>query len=288
MNNFTFVRLTDFDQKLPFYFSGVGYNYIQEPVVRPGKNEYQQWMFSDYQWIQTKKGSGELILNENKYIIKEGQGFLLFPNEPHEYHTLSDEEWIVDWIIFKGTSLNDFMSNILETYTSKVFFISNPQYISEKITKLCNCILSSEPTKNISCSKSVYDILIDIFKLTSQKQNTSLIRSSQRLMPVFNYINECFAQPLTLNELAKIVDLTPQHLCHVFKKLTSYTVFEYILMTRIQKSKELLLSGKEIQIKTVAHLSGFNDASYFCTVFNKYEHMTPSQFKETFNTITIQ
>lgn len=112
MNNFTFVRLTDFDQKLPFYFSGVGYNYIQEPVVRPGKNEYQQWMFSDYQWIQTKKGSGELILNENKYIIKEGQGFLLFPNEPHEYHTLSDEEWIVDWIIFKGTSLNDFMSNM--------------------------------------------------------------------------------------------------------------------------------------------------------------------------------
>lgn len=78
MNNFTFVRLTDFDQKLPFYFSGVGYNYIQEPVVRPGKNEYQQWMFSDYQWIQTKKGSGELILNENKYIIKEGQGFYSF------------------------------------------------------------------------------------------------------------------------------------------------------------------------------------------------------------------
>lgn len=270
--------VTGFDEQLSYYFAGVGCSYEQEPVKRPSEHKYLQWMFSDYQWIQTRKGKGELILNGNRYTIKEGQGMLLFPNEPHEYYAL-DGEWETDWIILKGKFLDDFIQNIMEIKTSGVYYISDPASISNKIGRLYNLAVSPEPTKNLSGSVIVYQILMDIFKLTSQKQNAALVNTSKKIEPVLRYIHTNYAKTLTLDKLAEISDITPQHLCRIFKKATSRTVSEYINMVRIQKSKELLLSDKKIQIKEIALTVGFGNVSYFCHVFHKSEQLSPAEFR---------
>ncbi len=77
--------------------------------------------------------------------------------------------------------------------------------------------------------------------------------------------------------------MTPQYLCTAFKRFTSQTLFEYINMVRIRKSKELLLYNKKIQIKEIAHLVGFQDVSYFCLTFRKLEKMSPTEFRGLHN-----
>lgn len=50
---------------------------------------------------------------------------------------------------------------------------------------------------------------------------------------------------------------------------------------RIQKSKELLIREKNMQIKEIALRCGFRDISYFAKVFKKQEFMTPSDFRKS-------
>ena len=82
-----------------------------------------------------------------------------------------------------------------------------------------------------------------------------------------------------MSDLADIAGLTPQYLCSLFKSITSKTIFEYICLTKIQKSKEILLKSPNLMVKTVAEMSGFNDESYFCVVFKRQEKMSPLEFR---------
>lgn len=275
MKRMIFPITTEFDLNLPYYFAGIGYNYEQENINRPDG-------YPDYQWIQCRSGKGELNLNGVIHTIEKGQGMFLFPNEPHEYHAIGGE-WNVDWIIFKGTHVQSFVNDILKIKKSGMYYITSPITVSDKIADLFKIDSSAEPTKNFTCSSIVYAILLDLLRLTSATQNTSIVNKFDRINTVLSYIDKNYSDTLSLSQLAEIAKLTPEYLCSVFKKSTSQTLFEYINMVRISKSKELLLSDKNLPVKTVARSVGFNDTSYFGLIFKKFEHMTPSDFRALHN-----
>lgn len=275
MKKMIFPIITEFDMELPYYFAGVGCDYQQETISRPNG-------YPDYQWIQCRYGRGELILNGVKYIIESGQGVLLFPNEPHEYHA-SESFWAVDWIIFKGTGTHEFITNHLNINSSAIYYVSNPDIINDKIMQIYHASSASNSTKSLLCSSLVYSILLDIMYLTSVTQNTSIVNRIDRITPVLNYINVNYKKSISLQELADVADLTLQYLCSVFKKTTSQTPFEYINMVRIRKSKEMLLYNRHLQIKEISYNVGFEDVSYFCATFKKFESISPTKFRSLHN-----
>lgn len=272
MKKMIFPVITEFELKLPYYIEGVGCSYEQEYINRP--NGYPH-----YQWIQCRSGSGELKLNNMTYIITEGQGMLLFPDVPHEYYALSDS-WEVDWVIFKGRHIVDFFTNTAEIRKSGIYFISHPHTISSKIAKAYEIEQSDSPTKSVESSRLIYDILMDILRFTSQKNDRSIVSQYNKLKPLFDFVEQNFDKSLSLTELAQVVNLTPQYLCSSFKKITTQTISQYINLIRIKKSKELLLQNRDLQIKELARVVGFQDVSYFCSTFRKLEQMSPIEFKK--------
>lgn len=272
MKKMLFPIITEFEWKLPYYIVGVGYSYNQEHINRPNGFPY-------YQWIQCRSGCGELILDNISYAITKNQGMLLFPGIPHEYYALN-EDWEVDWIIFHGQFIEDFFYRTAEIKQSGVYFISRPQSIASKIAKVYEIEQSNVPTKSIESSRLTYDILMDILTFSSKKYDSSIVNQYSKLTPIFDYIDQNYSNTLSLTELSQVANITPQHLCNSFKKLTTHTVSEYINLTRIKKSKELILQNSHMQIKELARLVGFNDVSYFCSTFRKVEHMSPMEFKK--------
>lgn len=271
MKRMVFPITTEFDAQLPYYFAGVGCRYEQENIVRP-------MGFPNYQWIQCRNGVGELILNGSKYTIEEGSGMFLFPNEPHEYHS-TNGNWEVDWIIFRGKFIDSFVRETLKMTNSGVYYITAPHILSAKLEQLYKTASSDNQTKNLICSSVVYAVLIDILRLTSLKQNTSIVNRFNKITPILSYIENNYANHISLSDIADIAGVTPQYLCAAFKRYTSQTLFEYINMVRIRKSKEYLLLNKDMQIKEIARNVGFGDISYFCATFKKIENMSPTEFR---------
>lgn len=266
-----FPVTTDFDRKLPYFFAGVGCNYEQEKIERPKGH-------TNYQWIQTRSGEGVLYLREKKYVLKEGMGMLLFPKEPHIYHKTKGD-WYVDWIIFDGGGIADFVRNLTNLKQSEVGNVKDPAILSRKMEDIFQVSASNESMKNAICSQLIYSLLTDILRNAAFQTDKAITGNANKLDAVINYINMHYAEVLVLDTLADIADLTPQYLCTVFKQYTSRTVFQYINMVRVSKSKELLLAEYSMPVGEIAYRTGFRDVSYFCKTFRRLEGKSPMEFR---------
>ena len=91
------------------------------------------------------------------------------------------------------------------------------------------------------------------------------------------YINEHYAQPLTLEEIADAFFISKSYLSHEFVRYTNTSVYEYIQFRRICGAKLLIASG--VSLTDAAFQSGFNSYSSFLRTFRKTVGISPTDFQ---------
>ncbi|ALS26486.1 HAMP domain-containing sensor protein [Paenibacillus sp. 32O-W] len=111
----------------------------------------------------------------------------------------------------------------------------------------------------------VYDLLSAISAYMAEKQRD---RHEQLVLKVAELIREQYAQPLTIDDLAGKVYLSPNYLRALFKEKQGCTIHEYLTQVRLQKALELL-RDRRLRIKDVAKRVGYDNTSYFCSSFTK-------------------
>ena len=99
------------------------------------------------------------------------------------------------------------------------------------------------------------------------------------LMPALNYIEENFRRDFPITVLADVTGVSQQYLCRVFNQTMNLRPNEYITCRRLQEAKHLL-SETTLPVREICMLSGFADASYFSTVFRRYEGISPAEYRK--------
>ncbi len=106
-------------------------------------------------------------------------------------------------------------------------------------------------------------------------------KSTEQIKSVLNYIRKNFASPLTLSELAAVLNMSPEHFCRLFHSIIGKSPIDYVNYYRIECACELLCTSCK-SITDVAYSCGFNDLSYFNRMFKKYKKATPGCYRNTF------
>ncbi|MBQ7615596.1 MAG: helix-turn-helix domain-containing protein [Butyrivibrio sp.] len=92
-----------------------------------------------------------------------------------------------------------------------------------------------------------------------------------------NYVHEHYAEDISRTEIAESVFLTPEYMAKMFKKETGVSLKQYISDYRVKVAKELL-ANPNVRISDVAAEVGFDNFSYFSTVFKKTTGYTPNEY----------
>ena len=92
------------------------------------------------------------------------------------------------------------------------------------------------------------------------------------------YIHNNLDKDLTLEKLANEVHVSKNYLSLLFSKFVGLSLSNYINKLRIEKSKKLI-KETNLSLLDIALECGFNSQSYFCSVFKKFEHMSPKRFQ---------
>jgi AraC family transcriptional regulator len=103
--------------------------------------------------------------------------------------------------------------------------------------------------------------------------------SKHRLRTVFDYINDHLCEKLTLEEIAKELDMSHFYFSRLFKISTGITPHQYLIQQRIERAKQVLRQPD----KTIADIAmdcGFANPSHFAKHFRKYTGVTPKQFRK--------
>ena len=125
--------------------------------------------------------------------------------------------------------------------------------------------------------KNYFEILLVEFD--RKLSIVSKIQFSKEIAPAYTKILENFWENYTLDDYAKMCNLSKFHFSRLFKNYTGFSPIEYRNNIRIRSAKGFL-SYPRYSINQVAELCGFANANYFCKAFIKAEGMSPSAYRK--------
>jgi len=95
---------------------------------------------------------------------------------------------------------------------------------------------------------------------------------------VLGHIREHLAEPLCLEELAALADMSPAHFHKIFSAVMQETLNGLITRLRLEKARECLVQN-DWPIHRVALACGYENPSYFSYLFRHAMGMTPVEYK---------
>ncbi|CAM3420927.1 response regulator [Paenibacillus lupini] len=125
------------------------------------------------------------------------------------------------------------------------------------------------------------------FKDTCRDFTARLERWKQQANPYVNsiqqaidYIEEHYLDnDLSIKQVAECIHLNPSYLSTLFKKETGETFTGYVTRLKLQKA-QVLLRNTDMKISEICQTVGFDDSTYFSSVFKKHFQVSPSEFRQ--------
>lgn len=250
----------------------------------PGTLQTHVALKNDSQYYIT--GIGDFYLVEGQFNIidapdLEGTHFLEGGNEYHTLHVVFSSEfldrllpvfhYLEEWLasdsprprpLFKvhswlSVQLKDVIERILHChYADEVL-----EFYREIKTRELLCLALTPRNGQITAAT----------RLT--RRNVALIHESRHLL------ERSFDQHLTISSIAQQIGMNEFKLKAGFKQVFGISMFDYLVKTRMQAARELLLETDK-PIKEIASLTGYATKQSFLNAFKKYYHDTPGSFRK--------
>jgi AraC-like DNA-binding protein len=96
---------------------------------------------------------------------------------------------------------------------------------------------------------------------------------------VVHYIKQHLTEQLSVEKLSAVACMSKATFFRMFKREFGLTPVEYIVRERLAEAKRLLRHPLA-SVAEVCLRAGFNNLSYFQSLFKKYEGLTPGAYKK--------
>lgn len=95
---------------------------------------------------------------------------------------------------------------------------------------------------------------------------------------VKKFLHSRYSDKISLDTVAEVQGLSKNYLCRLFHQTTGVTVWDYLIMVRIEHAKEQLAEGDKSTAE-IAKLVGYENQGYFSSVFKKKTGLSPRQYR---------
>lgn len=256
-------------KSLPVCVSGVGVRELDGIVRRETGYAYHQLYICS-------EGSGKISAANKRCNVLPGDFVYIPAGTAHEFIP-TDTRWQLIGVDLDGSSIETLLESIKLTKL-RCEKLSDHETPARKMLAIMNTVREGGNAVVSDCSALAYDLLMQLHKQINIESETSDGQKFAQLAPVIDFVEGNYQSDLSLDKLSAIIDVSPQYLCRLFKDCYAMRPFEYLAKRRIQKAKLMLVQDK-YTVNEIAQIVGYNDCSYFCSVFKKHEGISPAEFR---------
>ncbi len=128
----------------------------------------------------------------------------------------------------------------------------------------------------------INELLILILRVTKlnnihTEENMPTKHSNKIVWLAKQYMEQYYAENITLDMLAEKFFFNKFYLERCFKQVLDCTPLQYLKQVRMERAKNLLIST-DFSISEIAIQVGYSSASHFACIFQKYTGQTPSDY----------
>ncbi|MBR3175345.1 MAG: helix-turn-helix transcriptional regulator [Oscillospiraceae bacterium] len=256
-------------ERIPLLLRSVGIDHLQEPIRRPQG-------FPIWQIFYGVSGNGEFFTDGTRAVLRLGQIAVLAPHTRHGYRSLGGD-WVLHYLGFEGLLCQRLLS-VLGLGESGVYIPADPDRFLEHLHGL-ECLASAAEVSQTACSKELYALLLDLSVRLTRLPDSDAIEGSGLEKEIVLYLEDHFAEDISLDSLSERFQRTPEYLCSLFKAATGESIMHYLRRIRIHQAKIRLMDAPDASLSEIAESCGFHSVSYFGKVFREATGFTPQGYR---------
>ncbi len=225
--------------------------------------------------IYVVSGEGMIVTGDRRRSIGKDD-FVLIP--PHLMHTeISSSQNPLEYICLGISNIT--LASDEREFDPLLNLSSLRENVYSIIVGIYREMQKKQPEYEMMARSLFYQLLVLLIRRRVINVGIEEIQEMRsNIADVKSYIDEHYAEAITLDELASIAALSKYHLIREFKAAVGTSPMEYLLEKRITESKKLL-AGTEHSISDIADSVGFSSGSYFSQRFRLITGMTPLKFR---------
>ena len=210
------------------------------------------------------KGKGYIERNGVKTYLKEGDAFLICPDEITTYCSDSEDPWEYLWISFLG----DYAKTLVSLTTDKLCM----QYKKSGLIALLTA-LDGKTEDCVSALSTLFEVLNSI-KSAPRPIKTDAVELA------LNYLENNYFRRVDMSEVANTFGFSRSHFTMLFIKRVGESPYEYLTKVRVEKAKEYLKTPI-YSVEEIAYSVGFSSLQRFSDTFKKQVGVSPLNYRKS-------
>ena len=227
-----------------------------------------------YLLLYTIGGEGYLLYEGKEHRLLPGTAFLIDCRRYQVYRTVG-ERWKFAFIHFDTDQLRSYVDGLYERYGA-VFTMPDVRLMESRMRDVIALFNGYDRMAEHRAFGLMAQLLAMLYEAGDQTESSA--RISETTDGVIRLIEARYAEKLTLEDMARAVGLSKYYLARRFKEELGMTLYGYLTLYRISRSK-ILLQNTDLSVADIAEQVGFSGTSNFIRTFSEYESLTPHQYR---------
>ncbi|WP_068615063.1 AraC family transcriptional regulator [Paenibacillus tuaregi] len=256
-------------ESLPVFLDDLWFKFRRIDLVR-GDGLPQQ-LLDSYALIVVRTGMGQLMVDLQEYGLRGQTVYIIRPGQTlgAEFGAYSNlEMYVIHFDIYQDSGAFDSFPLKGEV----------PVGSGDQLLELCDLMLLSSQSacelERFRGQSAFQELLYRILKNFRTEQDNEGLGTLERTKL---YIDQYYAEALSVHQLSQMAGLSPKYYGELFKKTYGISVMDYIAQTRVNSAKKLMLQSNA-RLADIAHQVGFNDEFYFSRKFKKETGVCPTAY----------
>lgn len=225
------------------------------------------------------RGHGKFQVGGLTYSLREGQGFLIYPDSVTYYEADKTTPWSYVWIGFNGLLAESLLHRAELSPSSPIFDSGKDRSIQHCIQSMISMDQSSRSI-DIQLTAALYEIIAALLEYNPVPEVIEpQARDEQYAAKVVRFIEMNFANKITVADIANSIGLNRSYLNSIFRRQMQTNIQDYLIRYRLQRACQLM-HNESLSIGHISRSVGYEDPLQFSKIFKKYYGMSPSDYRK--------
>lgn len=227
-------------------------------------------------------GQGWIELGGNHVHVRAGEVILLPTELPHAYGADTQNPWSIYWMHIAGDHSDAAVAAVMDRdgEPARAVHVGFSDERNALFTHIASTLLKGYSASNLLQANLALPHYLSSFiapeHFGAQKPSAAAGSPTEKAIL---YMQENLSNSLSLDNIARSVNLSVSFFSRRFKKDTGYAPIEYFNYLRIQKACQLL-HFSTWRINEVASAIGIDDPFYFSRLFKQQMGLSPAHYRK--------
>lgn len=221
--------------------------------------------------IFVRSGALHVQYGGQKYRAEKGDIILLDCDQPHRYAAEQQTGAEFLYLHFDGTGAHALAHAIAEQ--TPLLRREENVAIGEQLFDLVQTYRRRGIEIEALDSLRIYQILMQL-----AMPPRSMVQHDSPITRTVIYIRDHVGETISLQQLADMAHVSAFHYSHEFKRQTGFSPSEYIINTRLEKAKMLLLQTT-MSVADIAYMVGYESGGSLSNLFLKKVGCSPREYR---------